>query len=272
MRLGYVCTNFNSSDVTVRAVKTLLANVGHEVHIVVVDNDSRSEERAVLETIRSATVDVLLLGKNLGYFAGLNMGIRRLRESVPGIEWMVVGNNDLEFPPDFCAKLEAVAPEIARYPVVSPDIVTGDGEHQNPHVISHISKVREVFYDLYYSNYYLGLLVQMLAQTFQRLTDRSDEQQWQVARTIYQGHGSAYILGPRFFELFEELWAPTFLMSEEFFLSKQLSDVGEQVYYEPRISLRHMWHASFEGLPSRRRWEFARDAHRVYRRHVKIWK
>lgn len=271
MKLGYVCTNFNSSDATLFAIETLCANTGHDIHVVVVDNKSDPAELQKLKGLSAANVDVLDVGENLGYFKGLNAGIDVLRKRRPDIEWMVIGNNDLEFSADFCRKLEAILPEMAEKPVISPDIVTGDGEHQNPHVISGISPVRELFYDLYYSNYYVGLLVLKLAKAFRSVSDRSDVQQWQIARPIYQGHGSVYILGPRFFQLFQELWAPTFMMSEEYFLSKQLSDVGESVYYEPRITVGHRWHGSLAKLPSRRRWEIAQEAHRVYRKYVKVF-
>lgn len=271
MKIGYVCTNFNSSEVTLKAVETLCLSQGHDIHVVVVDNASNEREKQILSKLEGDAVDVILLDENVGYFGGLNVGIRHLREHAPGIEWMVIGNNDLEFPANFCDTVERHAPELRQHMVISPDIVTGDGEHQNPHVISGISPVRELFYDLYYSNYYLGVAIQKLAQKFRGVSDRKDELEWETARPIYQGHGSVYILGPRFFEKFEELWAPTFIMSEEYFLSKQLSDVGEQVYYDPRIRVRHLWHASLAGLPSKRRWEMARDAHWVYRKYVKIF-
>lgn len=271
MQLGYVCTNFNGSAVTRTAIQSLREIRGHEIHVVVVDNASEPSDVAALKTLEDPLTTVVRLEQNLGYFAGLNAGIRYLREVNPGLNWMVVGNNDLEFPGDFCDRLEQIIPELSQYPVVSPDIVTMDGEHQNPHVLSGISKIRELFYDLYYSNYQIGLLVHALAKKFRRFSKRTDELHWESPGLIYQGHGSAYILGPRFFEIFGELWAPTFLMSEEFFLSKQLSDKGFAVYYDPRICVRHLWHATLDSLPSRRRWEFARDAHRVYRRYVSVF-
>lgn len=271
MKLGYICTNFNGTSVTQKAIQSLRQIEGHNIHVVVVDNASKDDEVEKLKLCEDHETTVLLLDENLGYFAGLNAGIRYLRRVRPDFEWMVVGNNDLDFPSDFCERLEKIIPDIEKYPVISPDIVTMDGEHQNPHVISHISTVRELFYDLYYSNYHIGLLVHAIAKKFRRLSKRSDEMHWETARLIYQGHGSAYILGPRFFELFGELWAPTFLMSEEFFLSKQLSEKGFAVYYDPRVTVRHLWHSTLSELPSRQRWELARDAHRVYRQHVKVF-
>lgn len=274
MKIGYVCTNFNNSEYTIKAVRTLRSGSSHEHVIVVVDNHSGAESIRRLNELASEFPDVkvILNDDNVGYFRGLNIGIRYLREHHPGLDWMVVGNNDLEFPPDFADRLARRSGELRRHAVVSPDIVTVDGEHQNPHVISGISTIREIFYDLYYSNYYLGLAIQKLAKLFPSVSERSDEREWEIARPIYQGHGSCYLLGPRFFEQFDELWAPTFMMSEEYFLSKQLADVGQQVYYDPAIRVIHHWHASLEQLPSRRRWTMARDAHREYRKHVRIFR
>lgn len=272
MKIGYVCTNYNNSAFTIAAVDSLSKNAGHDIRIVVVDNASREEEVGKLRplTARDPRVQVIESKENLGYFRGLNAGIAAMRQQ-DGIDWMVVGNNDLEFPADFCDRIERQQAEYRSHSVISPDIVTLDGEHQNPHVIARISPVRELFYDLYYSNYYLGLLMYKAAKLFPRATRRGDEDHWQTARPIYQGHGSCYLLTPRFFSQFSELWAPTFLMAEEYFLSLQLHRVGEQVYYSPAISVTHHWHGALQDVPSKLRWNMSRAAHREYRKYVKIF-
>lgn len=274
MKLAYVCTNFNNSSFTLAAVDSLMRNVSHDIEVFVVDNASAEDEVRKLRPLadKYPSVHVIESHENTGYFRGLNLGLRALRERRPDIEWAVVGNNDLEFPADFCDLLQDNERALQAHSVISPDVVTLDGEHQNPHVIASISTIREVFYDLYYSNYYLGRMIHRVAKMFPRFSERSDEEQWQVAQPIYQGHGSCYLLGPRFFRQFKEFWAPTFMMSEEFFLSKQLNEVGEQVWYEPKLRVIHHWHGALEQLPSRRRWDMARDAHREYRKYVKVFK
>lgn len=273
MKLAYVCTNYNNSAFTLAAVESLLRNPGHDIEIVVVDNASSAAEVHKLRPLsdRHPCVQLIESPENTGYFRGLNIGLKKLRQSRPDIEWVVIGNNDLEFAGDFCDSIARCSASLEAHMVISPDIVTLDGEHQNPHVISHISTVRELFYDLYYSNYYLGSLIYKLAKMFPRVSERADEQEWEVARPIYQGHGACYLLGPKFFSVFEELWAPTFMMSEELFLSKQLEAVGQRVYYDPRIKVVHHWHGALDKIPSRRRWDMARDAHREYRKHVKVF-
>ena len=272
MKIGYICTNFNNSHFTIDAVHSLASSAGtdHELRIVVVDNLSSKEHRDTLSklALELSYVDVLFNCENVGYFPGLNSGIRHMRKHHPEIMHFVIGNNDLLFPVDFCTKLEQQISLLGTYPVVSPDIVTLDGEHQNPHVIKSISRVRELIYDLYYSNYLIAQAILWAARISHSVTDRKDETQHDVAQPIYQGHGSCYLIGPKFFEIFEELWAPTFLMGEEYFLSKQLSDRGMQTYYTPSISLTHCCHGSLNNIPSRKIWELARVAHRAYRKHV----
>ncbi|WP_090143108.1 glycosyltransferase family 2 protein [Limnohabitans sp. DM1] len=272
MKLGYVCTNFNNSHFTVDAVRSLAASSDdcHELRVVVVDNLSTPEHRATLHALASefSCVDLILNDENVGYFPGLNCGIRHMRSKYPDFEYFVIGNNDLVFAPEFCSQVEDNRDLLDSHAVVSPDIVTLDGEHQNPHVIRTISKTREIVYDVYYSNYHLAQLILWFARKSKRLTDRSDELHYENAQYIYQGHGSCYLLGPKFFADFEELWAPTFLMGEEYFLSKQLSDRGLRVYYSPTIQVTHCWHGSLQSIPSRKLWQLAREAHLVYRKYI----
>jgi GT2 family glycosyltransferase len=275
MKLGYICTNFNNSHFTVDAVRSLVASASdqHELRIIVVDNQSAPEHLDSLKSIAAEfpCVDLLLNDANVGYFPGLNCGIRLMKERYSEIKHMVIGNNDLVFPADFCSMVEGQLALLDEHPVVSPNVVTLDGEHQNPHVIHAISKKREIVYDLYYSNYMLAQVILWAARVTRSLTDRHDELQHETAQPIYQGHGSCYLIGPKFFQYFNELWAPTFLMGEEYFLSKQLLDKGMTTYYNPKIKLTHCCHGSLRSVPSKNLWEFARDAHKVYRRYVKVF-
>jgi GT2 family glycosyltransferase len=273
MKIGYVCTNYNNSADTWEAVRSLRENGGDEHGIVVVDNNSNSENVEALKNIASEFqhVELILNKDNVGYFKGLNIGIRHLRATQPDINIMVIGNNDLVFPVDFADSLRGNLATLEKHAVVSPDILTLDGIHQNPHVISKIGKFREFIYNLYYANYYLAIAIRQLAKLSRGFTDRTDETYHDVAQEIYQGYGACYVLGPVFFRHFEELWAPTFLMHEEYFLSKQLSDKGLSVYYEPSIKVLHRCHGATAAITGRKAWEAARGAQKIYRQHVKIF-
>jgi GT2 family glycosyltransferase len=276
MKIGYVCTNLNSSRFTLDAVRSLAVSAGidGDFRVVVVDNQSTADQLEILRSLAAEypeKVDLLLNDENIGYFPGLNRGIRRMRDRHPEIQHLVIGNNDLLFPVEFFAAVERNVSLLEQHPVVSPDIVTLDGDHQNPHVISSISKSRELVYDLYYSNYWIAQVIRAAAILTRSVTARRDGRQHGTAQQIYQGHGSCYLIGPKFFRHFEELWAPTFLMSEEFFLSKQLSDHGMRTWYDPAIQVTHCYHGSLQKVPSRKRWKLSRDAHKVYRQYSKVF-
>jgi hypothetical protein len=272
MKIGFVCTNFNNARFTREAVRSLLACRGHEISIAIVDNNSDGADIGMLRQIAREfpAIHVIYNKKNLGYFGGLNIGIRFLRASYPELSHLIVGNNDLEFPAEFIQSIETNCGLFKEYAVVSPDVVTVGGMHQNPHVIARITPLREIAYDLYYANYYIACVMRKMSKWATNLTERGDERQWQRAQRVYQGHGSCYVLGPMFFERFTELWAPTFMMGEEYFLSKQLSDVGMVIFYEPAIRVVHHYHATVGSVPPKKFWKMAREAHRVYRRYVSI--
>src|SRR5712691_94575 len=103
MKIGYVCTNYNNSAQTREAVCSLLKDGKIEYRIVVVDNHSDSKNVEALKNLASEFqhVELILNKDNVGYFKGLNMGIRHLRSSQPDINVTVIGNNDLVFPAGF---------------------------------------------------------------------------------------------------------------------------------------------------------------------------
>ncbi len=272
MKLAYICTNYNNSDETIAAIESLLANHGHEHRCIVVDNLSRPEQADLLRAYAEGRpeIDVIFNDKNVGYFAGLNIGLERLKRTAPDFVHTVIGNNDLLFPSNFTDSVAAQESRFQSHPVISPSIITTDGEHQNPHVIHGISRWREYMYDLYYSNYGLARLLKWFALYLRPVIRRGDEALHADGGEIVQGHGSCYLFGPRFFSEFGRLWSPTFLFGEEFFLSIQLADKGFRVYYEPSICVAHACHASVSLLPSRRHWDLMREAHHVYREHKSI--
>lgn len=269
----FVVTNFNNTDYTELLISSIEQSDAKGSVVIVVDNASEIKHIEALRVLESkySNLKVIYNNSNIGYFSGLNVGIKFAKEKYPFIKYMIIGNNDLLFSADFYASILKSEYRFETHPVVSPNITMLDGTPQNPHVISRISRAREFVYDLYHFNYYLAGLIIKIAKITHRFTDRDDEQQCDIAQEIYQGYGACYILGPKFFENYKELWSPTFLMYEEYFLSKQLEDKGFKVFYEPIIKVQHYCHASMGQIPGRKRWEFSRDAHHEYRKYVKFW-
>lgn len=274
MDVGFIFTNFNNTKYTEGAILSILESDASSAPVVVVDNASASEHVEALKVLESkyATLVVVYNKENVGYFRGLNVGIKYAKYNFKEVQYWVIGNNDLIFPERIYTSILSCQKILRKYPVVSPNITTLDGIPQNPHVISKISKFREFIYDLYHLNYFLAGIIKKIAQLTKVFTDRSDELHHEVAQEIYQGYGACYILTPVFFKKFKELWSPTFLMYEEFFLSKQLESKGFKIFYNPEIKVQHHWHATTSQLPAKFYWELSRNAHREYRKYIKVWR
>jgi len=274
IKIGFVFTNYNNSTFTREAIHSIFLNKKwNNCYIVVVDNNSDEMHVELLKEVKRdyPSIHLILKNENLGYFKGLNVGIKYLRENNKNLDYILVGNNDLFFPTNFIDSINSNLNKFENHAVISPNIVTLDGMHQNPHVINGISKFREIVFDLYFSNYYLAVIIKQIAKFTKIFSDRKDEEQFEIGQTIYQGYGACYILGPLFFRQFNTLWAPTFLMGEELFLSKQLESKQLQIYFEPSILVKHYCHTTTDQVPRKKLWKIARDSHKVYRKYVKIW-
>jgi len=274
MNLGFIFTNYNNSDVTIEAVKTILViKDTKNLKIIIVDNNSSILEKNKLinEFDNNFSVHLILNENNLGYFNGLNCGIELMKQIKFHFDFLIIGNNDLLFSPKFGEQLLKIKDSISCFPVISPNIITKDGQHQNPHVISKISWLREIVYDIYHYNFFFSRLIIKISTITKLFTDRKDEDYYKIPQFIYQGYGACYILTPLFLKEFDKLWAPTFLLGEEFFLSKQLSEKKYKIYYEPSIELLHNCHVSTSKVPSKVMWNYSVISHKVYRKYVNIF-
>jgi len=270
MKYAFICTNYNNSHYTEGAVDTLIAGDNPPALIVVVDNDSTAEQQAELRRLVEGkpTVELLFSDKNVGYFAGLNLGLHRARALVPDADAYIVGNNDMEFPADFGTQLARRAETIAARLVVAPNIVTVTGIRQNPHAIRPISRFRDLVLDGYAASFTLARLLTWIARRTQKTTRRSDVDRHNDEGFIFMGLGACYILSPRFMETVGELPAEVFLMHEEFFLSRRIAEEGETVYYVPDIVVTHHDHGSIGSVSSRLIWNHWRASHKRYRHYV----
>lgn len=273
MKIGFVCTNFNNTSFTRAAIASLDVNDGWDrLHVVIVDNGSTEEDvQRLRELSRDYPQVDIIFNENVGYFRGLNTGIQYLRAKFPEITHMIVGNNDLTFPPDFLRTIERCNAVFQEWAVVAPDIVTPDGQHQNPHVLFPISRARRLIWDIYHASYVGALVVGKAAALFRRFTVRREyapgNEFYKAPGPIEQGYGACYLVGPLFFSKFSGLCAPTFLMQEEFFLDEQLKSIGQRTYYDPRFVVFHHAHATTASVPRYRRWKLEQDAYRVYKRY-----
>ena len=269
--IGFVLTNFNNSELTIQAIESIKNNSGSiSCHSVIVDNASTEDQIKLLDKMDriGSNIDIIYNKLNVGYFKGLNIGIEFLKKKNIETDYVVVGNNDLVFSTEFFVQLESNSELLDEYPVVSPDLITLDGVHQNPHVIGSISRFREIVWDIYFLNYWLSVIISLFSEISRGFFERKDYLAFDSPMLITQGYGACYILTKKFFSLYDRLWSPNFLMGEEFFLSKQLESDGFKFFYYPGLTVQHHDHATVSKISSKKMWLYSKQYHNIYRKFV----
>jgi GT2 family glycosyltransferase len=262
-RVAFVVVNFNNSSYT----KTLCESLGRQqglgaafaVDCLVVDNSTDLEQMNVCAQLCDAYAELRYIrsSSNVGYFGGLNRGLAERPQDKASL--VVIGNNDLQFSPTFCRDLLATAFDEAVF-AVCPDVVTLDGMHQNPHLVSRISWYRRLQFDILFSNYHVARIGSPLRRFFSDAR-RPARRSASPRQDVHMGIGACYVLTPSFFSKFDRLDYPLFLYGEEAFLSAQIHSAGGRLIYEPGLVVTHSERASTDSIAPRAKYELARQAY-----------
>jgi GT2 family glycosyltransferase len=263
MKVAFICVNYNNSIVTQGFINNVLKiQKSNEVVIVVVDNASEITEINDLSKyifdLNNKNVVLLKSYFNLGYFKGLNLGINYINKL--DFDYVVIGNNDIMFDSNFLINLKSKIFDDSVL-CIAPNIIRLDGVHQNPHIVKKFSFIQRVYRKIYFSNYYLGILLQSLFNLFKSKILSEDRIGNDVEQEILMGYGACYILRNNFFHHFNELDSPSFLMGEEGILSNQIVKVNGITMYCPELIVNHYDHTSISKLPSKKLYEFNRSAY-----------
>lgn len=237
--ISFIAVNYNSQEETDNYIRSVLSLTKHDISIIIVVVDNSGNY--ILDDNYNHRIRVIRPG-NVGYFAGLNVGIKFLQNAGLNLNAAVVGNNDLEFESDFLTNLINC---LGNHFVIAPRITNLDGYEQNPHVIIDLSKWRLRYLKIVYSHYWFWLVIpRLMHYLLPRHLLRKDETQFSRPQFIQQGHGSCLVLTERYLKDFEYLPEETFMYGEEFFISNQLSKKGKRIYYEPALRVVHKEHSS----------------------------
>jgi len=272
LELKFVLVNFNNSLLTIDAIKSIynIKGIGSPF-VIIVDNNSKVEDYEILcDFISESNYGAVLLklNDNVGYFKAINEGLKKMYSIGIDMRDVVVGNNDVKFSDTFYEFYSDKISELSKYPVISPNIITLDGVHQNPHVISGISPFRKFVYKLYFSSYYLSVLINIVAYITASFTKRKDTALHKKSGAVLQGYGAMYILTKKFFDHFKYLLAPVFLMGEEYFISHQVYSNGMKIFYEPSLIVYHREHASVGKLYTKKMWKITRNSYHIYKNYL----
>ena len=271
MRCAFVCVNFNGAGITEKFLRSVSLFVSesrdNQVVSVVVDNASSPDDFALLKAAVERYRNVLLVRSdvNLGYFGGLNFGLAALDFSL--YDYVVVGNNDLEYSANFLDKLVNNVYE-SDVMVVAPDVVTNDGYHQNPHCPNRVSTSRKFLYRLYYLGYGVACFLTWGSRFLKFLVGGRRNDAFRRSQYIHMGIGACYVLTKAFFKVYSRLDDSVFLYGEEALLAGQVMAAKGRTYYDSSLVVLHAESATLSALPSRRNYDFRRESYPKYRAYL----
>lgn len=240
----YLILHYKNADVTEQCLESLLKLDSQDSNMVVVDNASNNGSYETLLEKYGDNKRILFIKneENLGYAAGNNVGFRYAKEKL-GADWIVLLNNDVVVEQrDFQQKVQEEYGKSSFY-LAGPDIVTPEGNSQNPYLMDCPDK-KTIRKKLLHDYVVLGLMKVRLQQALKKLLhyDGSIFQPNEIA-TIedFHGvlHGSCLIFSPEFIREFNGLYGGTFLYCEEEILCYILDKLNYRYTYLKSVQVIH---------------------------------
>ena len=266
MKVAFICVNYNNASISISYIENVRKiKSNNNVKIIIVDNASKEGDYKILnnyiENLQDDSVLLIKSKQNLGYFNGLNIGIKQALTDGFN-EYQIIGNNDIEFSSDFLEVLHIINLKENEL-ILSPDVITNEGIHENPHVTEKISFLRWLKYEIYFSSYYVAWLITRIYSA-ERKPKIFDPQR----KYIHMGIGALYVLTPNFFLKFSELWDKVFLYGEEAILSGQIQSVNGKILYEPTLRCYHNESATTSKLTSESKYKIMKESYKIYKKYL----
>jgi len=118
--LHIVILNWNLPDDTIACVRSIRAHPTPNIEIIIVDNASTDDSLQIFRDQLGDTVTIIANAENLGFAAGVNVGIRHALAA--GTRAVVLLNNDTLVDPALIEQLVAAARDIPSADILGPVI------------------------------------------------------------------------------------------------------------------------------------------------------
>ena len=270
MKIAFIAVNYNNSYITINYVNSILQmkNIdSYDFSIVIIDNNSNLDDYKYLKSGLEGLKNVKLIksDKNLGYFGGLNLGIKQIEYDK--YDYVLVGNNDIIFEYDFCNKLANKKYKDDEI-VVVPDLKTLDGVHQNPQFINRPSKLRKLCYSIYYTAYPFAVIIDFVYNIKRKFDKEKKKVKLEENCRIFWCTGACMLLRPNFFKKCGLLDDTFFLWGEEAALTHQIEEANGALLYDSDLFVLHFENASVRKIASKNKYKIFEKSYNVYKHYI----
>lgn len=257
-RVFVVILNWRGWRDTIECVESLQKSDYQNFKIVIVDNDSQDES---VERIRERYPEITLIesGKNSGFAAGNNIGIRYALAQTA--DYILVLNNDTLVAPDCISELVNFAERNTKAGLLGPKIFDMGTEVYRQWAVQH----RLSFWSILWI---LSPLRRLIYGTgmFKKFFYTGEHR----AAQVYGIPGSAMFFRATALErigLFDER---TFIYWEEFIVAEKLRSLGLLTYVVPQAVIWHKESASISKIGARKFIENIKSERYFFREYLKL--
>ena len=240
---AYLILHYKNADITEQCIESLLKHKD-DSHIIVVDNasDNGSYEQLKSHYGNLENIHFLHNDENLGYAAGNNVGFRYGKDVLKA-KWIVLLNNDVTIEQENFNKVVLDEYEKNPFYVAGPNIVTPDGNNQNPFRMECMNE-KIIRKNLLHDYIVLALMKVRIQQMLKRIL-RYDGSIFKPndTETIHDFHGvihgSCIIFSPDYINEFDGLYNDTFLYCEEEIMCYILNKLGYTYSFLKNVTVTH---------------------------------
>lgn len=266
-RLLFIAVVYNNVEETRDLCQSLLRQTPgfYEISLILVDNSDINLAQIEVDMLAKdfPFASVLRPDKNLGYFPAISeaLSLHALNYDI-----VIAGNNDLQYDENFSSTLSNATYQ-DNVMVVCPDVITSDGFHQNPHHKFRLTLLEKIYFDIYFSHFYLSVIFSKFKKIISFLVKLFGHSTLSIRggcipQEIDQGVGAVYIFQRRFLAAIDcKLYYPGFLYNEEACLSWQVRNIGGKIWYDPSLKVWHAESATLGKMNKSKTYSYGRDSY-----------
>ncbi len=125
-RIGVVLVNYHTTREVINIANTY-ASYDCVDYVVVVNNETRDDEKKELKSICDSKIKVIFERDNIGYSRGNNKGIRYLLKEKNKPEYIIISNSDIEVDENVISDIVTKMEQLPQYGAVAPRMINADG-------------------------------------------------------------------------------------------------------------------------------------------------
>ena len=245
MSIKIITVNYKDSKPTENLIKSIVnCNISSTLKIVIIDNQSTEDSLLSLNMLRKKTnldIEIISSSENSYYWGGINLGLTDNNKK--DYDWIIACNNDIEFNDcRFFEKLNHLEKDC--YSIIAPQIISSlTNKDLNPFMMKPISFIYDLYYSLYYLNFFTSKIVHKIGRLI-RIINKLSKIKKSLNYQIYAGHGSCMIFSKDFFSNGGFLDTGFSMYGEEISTAEIAKKINSQIYYIPSLSIIHNEHQS----------------------------